>query len=132
MIKDSEDKIIKDEIKIQFIMILGMELQKSLNVMEKEKRHRIENTINQLNKIDADNEKNKTYFNENFYKAKIGRKVSIIGRKFTAEGKIKSIDKKSKKFEMIINKSTDEKIIGLTLDIGEDTINEKYNAFVFE
>ena len=120
-------KLMKTMNEVDFLNVVKVELDKALNNLTDKEKNKFESFFEKNT-----NQSAKKYFVENFYKASVGRKVSVIGRKFFAEGKITTVDEQNRRFEMVIKDASDKKIVGLDLSVSVDIFNGEIETCVFE
>jgi hypothetical protein len=95
-------------------------------------KRKVDELLNKLLNQTSDKIETSNYFVDNFYKATVGRNVSIISKKFIIEGKIKNIDDEKKTFDMIIKKSTNKKKVGAKITISADMFQGDFQLCSFE
>jgi hypothetical protein len=117
-----------------FMKVLVVEVQRCFQNMSNHEKNMFDKLFNQLfnQTKQVSTPPISSYFVENFYKATVGRNVSIIGKKIIIEGKIKNVDDEKKVFEMVIKKSNNKTKVGSKLKVCEDMFHGDLQLCVFE
>lgn len=125
-------KLMKTINEKRFMKIMVVELQKCFQNMSHIEKRKFEDLLKKLLKEEDKSSETSSYFVDNFYKATVGRNVSIIGKKLIIEGKIKDVDDEKKVFEMVIKKSSNKKRVGSKIIIGADMFQDDLQFCAFE